>query len=250
MKKVSFLLFVLCCFAVPPVFSATADDIRVKSEVDKAFLTIGDPVTYTVTIEHAPDIQIHSSIPAPASDILEIKKVEDLHSKNKGQVMTGRRFILTTYRLGEFILDPVVIQYHKDGQPVKTIQTEKLFLTVKSIAEGDPKEDIRDVKSVVLLPLHLKKIFFPIAVIALGLIGFWIYKILRKKKALAHTEASPLTAEEEALMRLNELFESDLFKRGFIKIYYLKLSEILKTYFERRYTILAVESTTLEILRA
>ena len=50
----------------------------VKAEVNKAFLTIGDPVTYTVTVEHSPDIRILSSIPAPSSDFLEIKKVEDI----------------------------------------------------------------------------------------------------------------------------------------------------------------------------
>ena len=62
--------------------------------------------------------------------------------------------------------------------------------------------------------------------------------------------AAPLTPEEEALLHLTELFESDLLKRSFIKLYYLRLSEILRSYFEKRYKILAVESTTIEILRA
>lgn len=252
MKKASLLFITLSCFLAGPVFSAPTDtdEIRVKSEVDKAFLTIGDPVTYTVTIEHAPDIRILSNIPAPDSDVLEIKKVEDIRSQNKKAVVTGRKFILTTYRLGEFILDPVVVQYRKKDQPVKTIQTNKLFLTVKSIAEGEPKEDIRDVKSVVSLPWRLKKTLYFLAVLALGFLGFWIYRVLVKKKARIQPETSPLPPEEEALMRLKELFESDLLRQGFVKLYYLKLSEILKRYFERRYNILAQELTTIEILRA
>ena len=49
--------------------------------------------------------------------------------------------------------------------------------------------------------------------------------------------------------RLNKLFDSDYVRRGKIKEYYLQLSEILRNYLERRFQILAIESTTHEILR-
>ena len=117
MKRSLFFALLLVAAFCGACLAADVDDIRVKAEVDKAFLTIGDPVTYTVTVEHSPDIQILSSIPAPSSDILEIKKVEDIQKKQKKEVVTGRKFILTCYRLGEFILDPVTIKYHKDGHP-------------------------------------------------------------------------------------------------------------------------------------
>ena len=227
-----------------------ADDIRVKAEVDKAFLTIGDPVTYTVTIEHAPDIQILSNIPSPASDILEVKKIEDIHKKLKRKVITGRKFNLTTFKLGEFVLDPITIQYRKEGQPPKSLQTNKLYLTVKSVAAGNMGEDIRDVKSVVPFKLRIGKFLWTVLALALLALGALLFRVLHKKKLLAAPPPPPLTAEEEALLHLGELFESDLLKRGLIKFYYLRLSEILRIYFERRYKVLAVESTTLEILRA
>jgi len=74
MKKLFFFLLLLVPSVCGRCLAADADNIHVKAEVDKAFLTIGDPVTYTVTVEHAPDIQILSTIPAPSSDILEIQK--------------------------------------------------------------------------------------------------------------------------------------------------------------------------------
>ncbi len=231
--------------------AADADDIRVKAEVDKAFLTIGDPVTYTVTVEHSPDIQVLSAIPAPGSNILEIKKVEDIHKKQKKKLITGRKFILTTYRLGEFVLDPITIEYRKEGQPPKSIQTNKLYLTVKSVSDGTtPQEDIRDVKSVVPYKLRLAKLFGTLLVLLLGFGGYALYRFLHRKETAPQPAAPALSAEEEALMRLSELFESDLLKRGLPKLYYLRLSEVLRLYFERRYKILAVESTTVEILRA
>ncbi len=250
MKRAFCFALLMLFFLAGSSFAAETDDIRVKAEVDKAFLTIGDPVTYTVTAEHAPDIQILSTIPAPDSDILEIKKIEDIRKKQKKKIMTGRKFILTTYRLGEFILDPVTIQYRKDNQPPKSIQTNKLYLTVKSVAEGDPKEDIRDVKSVVPFKLRLGKLLWTLLILAFLTGGYFLYRFLLKKKALAAPPAPPLTPEEEAMLHLTELFESDLLKRGLAKMYFLRLSEILRVYFEKRYGILAVESTTMEILRA
>ncbi len=250
MRKFFFFAFLLLAVFCTPCLAKDTDDIRVKAEVDKAFLTIGDPVTYTVTAEYAPDIRILSEIPAPSSDILEVKKVEEIQKKQKKKIITGRKFILTSYRLGEFVLDPVTIKYQKSGQPEKSVQTNKLYLTVKSVAGGASQEDIRDVKSVVAYKFRMGKFLWTL--LGLGLLtgAYFLYRFLRKKANVFQPAPPPLTPEEEALLHMGELFESDLLKRGFVKMYYLRLSEILRVYFEKRYQILAVELTTIEILRA
>lgn len=236
--------------AVPGSAAPETDDIRVKAEVDKAFLTVGERLTYTVLVEHASDIQVLSNIPAPASDILEIKKVEDISQKKKKKITQGRKFILTTYRLGEFILDPVTIQYRKAGEDIKSLQTNALYLTVRSIAGDKPQEDIRDVKTVVPLGFRLGKGFWILIALAVLAAGYWAYRRFIHGKRVGLPAPPPLTPEEEALLRLTELFESDLLRRGLVKQYYLRLSVILRVFFERRYKILAAELTTFEILRA
>lgn len=243
-----FLAFLMACGA--GVLHASGDDIKVKAEVDKAFLTIGDPVTYTVTVEHGPDIQVLSRIPAPDSDILEIKKIEEIDRKEKKKSVTGRKFTLTTYKLGEFVLDPVTVRYKKEGQPEKTLQTNKIYLQVKSIAEGETKEDIRDVKSVIPLTKRFGWILIALGLLAAVFVIYIIFQKFRKKNGAFGIPEPVLTPAEEALKNLRELFDSDLLKRGFVKLYYLRLSEILRVYLEKRYGILAVESTTYEIMRA
>ncbi len=250
MKKSCFFVLLGFVISCSQSFAAETDAIRVKAEVDKAFLTIGDPVTYTVTVEHAPDIRVLSEIPAPSSDFFEIKKIEDIHKKQKKESVTGRKFVLTSYRLGEFILDPVAIKYQKAGQPEKSILTNKLYLTVKSVSEGSSQEDIRDVKSVIPFPLRIGKTLWTLFALVILLAGYFLARALFKKKNVFQLAPPPLTPEEEAFLHLGELFESDLLKRGLIKMYYLRLSEILRVYFEKRYKILAVELTTVEILRA
>ena len=254
MKRVAWgpFLFSLL-FLIHPHPQALAESepaVSVKAELDRAFITIGDPVEYTVTIRHDPKIEILSKIPPPTADIFKIKKIEEFKREEGGMKIRGRKFHLTTYRLGEFILDPVQIEYRVGDGPRQKIETNRIYLTVKSVAEGEEKTDIRDIKSVVSIP---KKILGWLLLLMVGLgcfpLGVLLYRHLHKSPTAAQTPETALTPEEEALLCLNRLFESDLLSKGKVKEYYLRLSEILRIYFEKRFGILAVELTTYEILR-
>ncbi|MBI3317145.1 MAG: hypothetical protein HYZ85_03980 [Candidatus Omnitrophica bacterium] len=223
-----------------------------KAEIDHAFITIGDPVVYTLTATHDAELEILSGFVAPAADVLKIKKVEDVHKKlSSGKKITGRRFILTSYQLGEFILEPVKIEYRNKDGALGSAETNRLYLTVHSVAEGEEKYDIRGIKSVLDLKNEWVWLFW---ILMLGILaggGFFIYEKYFKPKALAApSEAPPMSLEEQTIHALHALFDSDLLKRGKYKEYYLRLSEILRTYFEKRYQILAIESTTYEIMRS
>lgn len=225
-------------------------DISVKAEVNRAAITIGDPVEYTVTIKRDPSVQVLSPIPAPDASILKIRKVQDINSKEGKRIIEGRSYTLTTFKLGDFVLDPVSIQYRSGGGDPQTLTTDPIYISVKSVAAGDPKNDIRGLKMVLNLPkavVAALSIGFLIALLILALI---IYRRLRKKSGAEDNPKSVLTPEDEAFFNLNQLFDSDLLRRSKIKEYYLRLSEILRIYFERRYGILAVEYTTDEILKA
>lgn len=225
-----------------------ADDISVKAELDQAFITIGDPVEYTVTATHIPEIQILTTVPSPDSEVLKIKKIEELKRQQGGYVVEGRKFKLTTYKLGEFILDPVTIEYRAKDGTVKSLATNRLYLTVKSVAEGVEKKDIRGIKSVLGIKSESAWLLILFLILALSAVGFLIYQKMRRKVDTGQAPAALLSPEDEALQALNSLFDSDLIRRGRVKDYYLKFSEILRTYFEKRFSILAIESTTYEII--
>jgi hypothetical protein len=225
-------------------------NISVKAEVNRASITIGDPVIYTVTIKHGPELQILSSIPPPAEGILKIKKVEEFKTKEGKNIIEGRKFTLTTFRLGDFILDPVSIQYRSGGDEVQTIETDRIYITVKSVAEGETKADIRGLKSILAIPAKVLFFIFIIAGLVAAIAALFAYRRFVRKPGEEKPAGPVLTPAEEALFNLNQLFDSDLLRRGKIKEYYLRLSEILRMYFEKRFQILAVEYTTDEIMRA
>lgn len=243
------LLLILFCAAL---WAQTKEpEISVKAEVNKAFITIGDPVEYTVTVRHTPSIQILSTVPPPPDNLFKIKKVEDIKRKEGEQIVEGRKFTLTAFALGEFILDPVEIEYRVGDGATQKLSTDKIFISVKSVAKGEQKMDIRGIKSVMAIAAHYLGIILLTLFVCLAALGGWLYYLAKQKQAGAtETPKIILSPEEEALNQLNQLFDSALLRSGKIKEYYLRLSEILRLYFEKRFQILAVESTTDEIVSA
>jgi len=247
---ICYLLFSGPLLAAEDPSAASGASISVKSELDRASITIGEPVQYSVTTKHGPSIQILSSIPAPSSDIFKIKKIEDIREVDgDGTILEGKKFTLTTFRLGEYILDAVKIEYREKGADIQSIETNRLFLKVKSVMGDEEQTDIRAIKSVLSIP---KNLWLPLGAglgILLLIAALLIIKRLRKGPAIEAPAERVLSAEEDALLHLTQLFESDLLGRGRIKEYYLKYSEVLRIYLERRFKIQAVESTTQEIQR-
>src|SRR3990167_7160247 len=132
-QQAFFIVLIVC--PVSAHYAETGPDITVRSEIDSGTITIGDPVTYEVLIRHEPEIQLLSSIPPPDGDILKIKKIEDIRIRDGKHIVEGKRFILTAYRLGDFIIAPVTIKYRKQDGNAREIGTTPIYLKVKSVAE-------------------------------------------------------------------------------------------------------------------
>lgn len=261
MRKLFYLLAVL--FLSAPAFAADSPkenpapaltpspasaNVSVKAEINKAFITIGDPITYTVTIKHDPSIQVTSSLNFPDQDILKVKKAEDFRKQDKKNIYEGKIFTLTAFSLGEYVLTPIEVQYVENGEN-KSIKTDPIYITVKSVAEGEEKNDIKGIKGLIKIPAKYLPLLYGAGILFLVLLGIYLYKRFRKEKPEDDGEKLTRSIEDEALFQLSKLFDSDLIRRGKIKEYYFELSDILKTYFERRYKILALESTTYEIMK-
>ena len=110
--------------------------------------------------------------------------------------------------------------------------------------------DIRNVKGTLRLPRHWGWLVTLLILIITGGTGFYFWWRWKQREELSQAqEQTPLSFEDEALLRLNRLYDSDLLKRGKVKEYFLEFSDILRRYFEKCFEISAVESTTSEVLR-
>jgi len=93
------------------------------------------------------------------------------------------------------------------------------------------------------------------ALLVLAALGAGIYYLVqwnaKRKKLLSDVPKvvePPKVEDVWALDELRKLEEKAFWKKGDFKTHYFRVSEILKTYLERRYGFPALESTTREIL--
>ncbi|MBI4372690.1 MAG: hypothetical protein HY585_03070 [Candidatus Omnitrophica bacterium] len=226
-----------------------ADDLSAKVEVDRAFATIGDRINFRITVTHQPEISI---LEIDAADVLrdfEIKESTPFSHKEKGTVSEGKNFVLVNYTLGEYVIRPMTIQYRTKEGELKKLSTNSLYITIQSIDKNKAENsDIRGVKGVRKLEKRFWLWILAIILLTTGA-SFWYFF---RRKQIPQNQPSPeeaLLPHEEAYQALNRLRNSDLLRKGQVKVYFFQVSEILRRYFERRYHIRALESTTYELTK-
>ncbi len=227
--------------------------IFVESNVDRADITIGDIVKYSLCVTY--DSSIKLELPSIGINLgeFEIKdyKVSDPEKKDDGKIVFLTEYLITTFTTGDYIIPPVIIKYKEREKDIKEIQSEKIFIRVHKTSpkQGD-KEDIRGLKNVTELELSYAYYIAGIILLLL-IIAYVVYLFYRKKiiKNIDESKAIPTEPPyERAIREMKELKNSDLLSSGEIKDFFIALSEIQRRYISGRYNILALDRTTDEII--
>ena len=232
--------------------SAGKSVISVESYVDRATITIGDRILYTLKIVTDPKVQLEPPSLGSNLGAFEVKdyKFHDPVKTKDGKVINQSEYLITTFTTGEYVIPPITIRYTDPEGEKKEIKSEPLFILVKSVgASESDQEDIRGLKSPIDVPGGYLGYLLILPVLALlGAGGFLYYR--RRSRGLAMPEIPEelqRPAWGVALFELNRLRESDLLARRQIKKYFISLSDIVRKYTERRYEIPALDRTTEEI---
>jgi hypothetical protein len=243
-------LIALLLLLLSPVLSAQ-DKISVESTLDKQTITIGDRVLYSVKITADTALTVDSLTVGANLGMFEIKDYKPRESSISGGFrVTTESFSITTFTTGDYQIPPLTIRYRTSAGETKSIAADPLPIKVNSLLSGEAGEDIK--------PLRGPKSFekeFPLwwvlggaaLLIAAGLF-YYFYRRARKPIDLTGGVVDTRLPWEIALEALDKLRDSDLVARGEYKLFYLKLSEIFRSYLERRYGLAALERTTEEII--
>ncbi|MFQ5706437.1 MAG: hypothetical protein ACE5HO_03260 [bacterium] len=225
----------------------------VESKIDKTTITIGDVVTYSIIVTRDPDVQVDIPLAANLGKF-EIRDYQ-VHDPEKagGKIVERTDYLISTFEVGEFEIPPLEVDYVLPGDSTKhSLKTSKLNILVKSL---NPSEagDIRDIKPPLSLPRDFSKLILwgAIGLGLLFLLSVAIY-IWRRKKAgktiLPRKVEPPRPAHETAFAALNALKESSPLQEGKFKEFYVEVSQIIRSYIEGRYFIIALEMTTFELV--
>jgi hypothetical protein len=247
----SFLVVVILLAVVIP---SSAEDIRVTARVDSNKVLIGDWIALHLEVEHRSNIQIQWPVIADSLEGFEIVKRDTPVVKTEGQnVLQTCTFIITAFDSGTKVIPPLAFGYRQQGDTaVKTAETSPIPIFVHGVALDSSKE-IKDIKSPLSVPITFAELLpYLIGLIVIGLL-IWSIITIRKRLARGEPiipEAPQRPAHEVALEALRSLDAEHVWQRGKVKEYYSTLTDIVRTYIEKRFPVIAMEMTSDEILSA
>ncbi|UCG27413.1 MAG: hypothetical protein JSV24_10620 [Bacteroidales bacterium] len=248
------LLFIWLIFGI----STVAQDIEMIASIDSSEILIGDQ-----TILHLEVIQpegIDLSFQEYRDTITE--KIEILAQSEMDTVMLGenryllkRDFLITCFDSGRYHIPPFRAAY-KDGDLLTTIGSNPLSLTVirVDIQPTDTTDVIFDIKLPYGAPLRFRDVapYVLGGILLIGAVVFVIYYLKKRKmdEPVLRRIKPREPAHVIALRELDKLKAGKIWQQGRIKLYYTRLTEILRIYIEDRYNILAMEQTSAETLNS
>lgn len=210
----------------------------------KENITVGDKVVLNIKAEglnvNSLDKSKIQNLKFGDFELLDVKSAQD------GSV----DFILSTYKTGKVELLSVEIPYNYNDQN-KFVKTNAVPVEIKSVLNPQqPPSDIQDIKGIIKFNHgFLWYIPFILALIVITLISYLIYKYIKKKNRKPTQEEiiQSIPPKEYAMKQLDELVALNLIEKGHIKEYYDKLSDIIRFYVSRTYSVDGMEKTTTEL---
>ncbi|MCK4755291.1 MAG: hypothetical protein KAS58_08655, partial [Calditrichia bacterium] len=228
--------------------------IEVNSVVDTSHITIGDRITYTLSIDHVDTMRVEKPGEGVHLGQFEIKdyKIYD-PVRQEGRILEKFEYVISVFDTGAFVIPPFPVAYFPNDSlgDYKLIEASAITIYVESVIQ-DEERQLRDVKPPIDIPYDYFLLFSVISsIILIGALVYLGYRLYLKRKETGYfikAPEPPRPAHEVALESLEELLKKDLLSDGLIKEFYSDISEIIRRYIEGRYFIPALEETSREIL--
>jgi len=164
--------------------------------------------------------------------------------RSQGKVYAGTRRCSVIYER---------FKYYLIGDTnARFAETVPIYLEVES-PDIDPDQDIKAIKP----PIHAPVTFAEIApwlgggllLVLIVILVIYILKKRKKEEPIFKIRSKPaLPPHREAIEKLEKLRLKKLWQSGKLKSYHTELTDIIRYYIERRFSILALEMTTDEIM--
>lgn len=238
------------------VLGAHAGNATITARLDSATLLMG-----RVTPLHIEIVQDKNAIgffPWENRDTLSAfveiaaKPKADTLDLGNGRIQINRDLILQSFDSGMYAIKPIPYVIGRD-----TFKTPQLTLKVLPV-KVDTLQDIHDFAPVETVPFKLFDwvpdfiadywwIYFILLLLtAAGL--YYYFAWYKKGRKIGMPGRKRLSPYDEAMLNLKRLKEDNLWQNGREKEYFTGLTDILRSYIDRRFQINAVEMTSSQIV--
>jgi hypothetical protein len=218
---------------------------KVTTSIDSTKKKIGAEFKLTLKT----DVDTLSKVKFPnakffgALEVIQSYKIDTV--KNGARYELIKKYGLTQFDSGKYTIPriPVLI----NGKPSFS---DSIKVEVNDVKVDTLKQKMYDIKDIAKVnsPLGSWWIYLLI-LLAIGVIGYFVYKFIKKRQSQPKVEAIVYTSPiEKATSLLQQLEKKELWQKGEIKNYYSELTDIARNYIEEEIHIPAMESTTSELI--
>lgn len=245
---------VLICYC----FSATISFAQVdaKAELDTTTIKLGDQIGLKLSFQYS-ETKGKITVTWPAFkdtinehiEIVNVSKIDTIKDSTSNLSIQRQTLTITSFDSGYYAIPPFKFVYQFAGDTTHyKVETEPLLFAVKTIPVDTSKE-FKEIKPPMEVPYTLEDalpyIIAGLAVILVAILVYWLIKRYRKRPVKKAEPARPTRPPHEiALEELDALEKEKLWQEGNYKLYYSRLSDIVRTYIEHRYEIMAMEQPT------
>lgn len=235
----------------PPTSAAeTHDDIDVTTNLAPSPATVGDRVAYTVVITSPASIAVAAPVLTGVEESFEVAEPFVLLSEEvlADRVARTYRASLAPFEIGVRLV-PAGEILARQGDSERVIPLPTIGVVVRSVLPAGTPPPLRGAKGVFALPNWLPPWLWPVLA-ALAVAGCIAWVLSRRRRGPAVSVAPPpLPYDEWARRELASLISGPLAESGRHKEFYVRLSEIVRTYLGEHHRFEAMEMTSDELKR-
>lgn len=233
---------------------AKAQNVHAAASLNPVSIKLGEQAVLhvNITIPRGEQV-IFPKFKDTISSKIQIVKVSKLDTaddpRDKMSINISQGVTITGFDAGTYTIPPFTFKT-KAGE----LQTNELKFVVESV-KVDTTKAIYDIKQPLVvsytfwdwLKMYWYWIVIPLVLIAAAIALYRYYKNKPKEEPVVKEPKIILPAHTVAINQLQELRNKKLWQNGQVKEYYTEMTDILREYLEKRYTIKTYEKTTEEI---
>ncbi len=246
----SFQILLLFVFLISQI-SCLKSQVTAGFYFDSTHIQIGDPLGVKFSVKQAEGAIVQFPLykdSLGSFEILEVRKKDT--SKIGNETLFTQQFIVSAYDSGLYSVLPQKIYFSQNGM-LDSVYTDVQFVEVNTLPV-DTSKPIKPIKQPLDVSLKLSDYLPYIIGIGGGLILLLLGWLLYRKYKNKETKPVPPAVPKElahvwAMKELQKLEQEKLWQKEEPKVYYTRLTDIMRLYLEYRFDVWAMESTTDEI---
>lgn len=219
---------------------------------DSTQIQIGDHLNIRLTVKHPNNLVVPLPVVADTLGNLELVSVSKIDTSTEAdKKILSQLYTVSAYDSGEYHAGPVKVYFKNSTGELDSVLSNDIPVLVNTL-DVDTTKPFKAIKAPLDVPYSWREFIYYIIGGVLLLIaivaGILLYKKYKKQKPVVVERPKPKDpAHIWARKELKKLEEEKLWQGDQVKLYYSRLTDILRLYLEYRYNWFALESTTEEI---